>query len=143
MPKLAEAQGRLARHYLTLAQVTDDKQDFQALDADWLQIRAILADGFKNSPPMYLPDLVEMLNFYWDARGLAQEWIHWSKQALEACITAADYRGVSNHVGRLGNAYHYLGRVEQAIKCHQHALAIAQEINDKHWEGTWLGNLGL
>ena len=44
-------------------------------------------------------------------------------------------------VGDLGSAYRSLGRVGEAIRCYEQALAIAREIGNRSGEGTWLGNL--
>jgi tetratricopeptide (TPR) repeat protein len=44
-------------------------------------------------------------------------------------------------VGNLGSAYRLLGRIGEAIRCYEQALAIAREIGDRSAEGVWLGNL--
>jgi tetratricopeptide (TPR) repeat protein len=44
-------------------------------------------------------------------------------------------------VGNLGTAYRSLGRVAEAIRCYEQALAIAREVSDRSNEGIWLGNL--
>jgi tetratricopeptide (TPR) repeat protein len=46
------------------------------------------------------------------------------------------------NLGGLGHAYHALGRVEDAIKLYEEALAIAREIGDRRREGFLLGNIG-
>lgn len=139
-----QAKARLARHYRALIEEVEQQQEFQVLDHDWSQIDAVLryAQAAEDSSHGSLAELVERLNQYWDARGMVQDWVYWSQRAVEACIANHDYRGVSEHVGRLGNAYRYLGQVEQSITCYRHALAIAEDIGDRHWQGVWLGNLG-
>jgi tetratricopeptide (TPR) repeat protein len=53
-----------------------------------------------------------------------------------------DDRGLEGRsVGNLGSAYGSLGRVREAIRCSEQALAIAREIGDRSAEGALLGNL--
>jgi tetratricopeptide (TPR) repeat protein len=44
-------------------------------------------------------------------------------------------------IGNLGTAYRLLGRVGEAIRCYEQALAIARQIGGRYYEGVWLGNL--
>jgi tetratricopeptide (TPR) repeat protein len=53
-----------------------------------------------------------------------------------------DTRLEGKNLGYLGLANHTLGQFEQAIACHERALAIAREMGDRYGEETWLGNLG-
>jgi tetratricopeptide (TPR) repeat protein len=50
---------------------------------------------------------------------------------------------VGRLLGTVGQAYHRLGQVLQAIDCYQQHLAIARDIGDRRGEGTALCNLGL
>ena len=49
----------------------------------------------------------------------------------------------SRSVGNLVSAYRLLGRVGEAIRCHEQALKIARQIGDRSREGGWLGSLAL
>lgn len=144
MPNLAEARERLINYYLQSARTLDTQQDFQTLDTDWLQISAILTSIINRKAGEWavLPAFVDVLNRYWDARGLTQEWILWCQHAAEISIISRDYLGVTNYIGRLGNVYLLLGDTELAITCYKHALALAQEIGSQHWEAIWMSNLG-
>jgi tetratricopeptide (TPR) repeat protein len=46
-------------------------------------------------------------------------------------------------IGNLGATYRALGRIDDAIRCIERALAIAREIDDSANEGVWLGNLAV
>ncbi len=48
----------------------------------------------------------------------------------------------SSILGSMGNAYHALGNARKAIKYHEKALKIAQEIGNRNSESAWLGSLG-
>lgn len=44
--------------------------------------------------------------------------------------------------GELGNAWHYVGEVDQARNCFAEALALARELGDRKQESVYLGALG-
>ncbi|MDZ4766486.1 MAG: tetratricopeptide repeat protein [Chloroflexota bacterium] len=46
-------------------------------------------------------------------------------------------------VGTLGHAYSDVGRMTDAIRCYERALASARAEEDQEGEGVWLGNLGV
>ena len=45
-------------------------------------------------------------------------------------------------IAHRGSAYQAIGKIQEFIKCEEHALVIAQEIGDRKSEGFVLGNLG-
>ena len=45
-------------------------------------------------------------------------------------------------IARLGNAYGYIGKISELIKCQEYALSLAQKIKDRTNESAWLSNLG-
>ncbi|MGA9377739.1 MAG: tetratricopeptide repeat protein [Phormidium sp.] len=42
----------------------------------------------------------------------------------------------------LGAAYNFLGKYQQAIRCHQQSLEIYRQIGNRSWEAASIGNLG-
>lgn len=55
----------------------------------------------------------------------------------------ADRLTESGLLGNMGNILRELGRYDEAIKCLNEALLIAQELGDARGRGVWLSNLGL
>ena len=87
-------------------------------------------------------DLAWAMEDYLDLQGYWTDRIAIISAGLVAVRALQDRRGEGNHLGNLGNAYHNLGQVPQAIASYQQALAISREIGDRRGEGADLGNLG-
>ena len=64
------------------------------------------------------------------------------KAAVAAARHAGDTSAESNALTGLGNASEQIRRLNEAITCHQQALAITREVGDRHGEGQTLNTSG-
>ena len=62
-------------------------------------------------------------------------------ERLRGRLTDPDLEQAS--IGNLGTALQSMGQYDDAIHCHQQALALVRLHDDRQGEATWLGNLGI
>ena len=146
MVQPTKAKERLTRHYLELARIVGENQDFQTLDQDWYQVQVMVEYSRRRDDEIgvvLFSGLTIALSDYWNARGMYSDEVKWYLQARNACMVANRPKDEGIHLRNLGRAYRELGQIKQAMELYNHALAIAQEVGDRQGECICLSRLGL
>jgi tetratricopeptide (TPR) repeat protein len=154
--RLAETEGRFARHFMGVLAEADDLYQrghdgvaagLARYDADVRNIATAAAwaidradhDPTRQQVAAKLPNAgVYVLGLRLHRRN----WIVWLTAAAAAARRMGDSSLAAYHLSNLGTAHANLGDTRRAINFHEQALAIARENRDRHSEGSILGSLG-
>jgi tetratricopeptide (TPR) repeat protein len=140
-----EVVTRLAGYYdaLTREQRELGPIGYARLDNDRAHMMAVLAACAEQELWEVARDLVWAVDDYLDIRGYRIEQV----LTLEIGVKTAQELGNRGDegavLGKLGNAYRYLGQMDRAIESYQQTLAVYRKLGDRRGEGSSLGNLGL
>ncbi len=139
------ALARLAAHYDRLARDLSGQglAGYWALDGHRPHLLALMERCHDAQAWKTLSSLVWAVKDYLDIRGYTSERVTVLGLGVLAAQGQGDRRDEGAHLGNLGNAYHSLGQVKEAIGYYTQTLEIHREIGDRRGEGNGLGNLGL
>jgi len=140
----AQAVQRLVAYYDALAREQSKLglEGYSRLDAERGHLLVVLARCGEAEEWAAVKSLVQAVDDYLDIRGHSTERVTVLEIGMRAAQARDDRRAEGAFLGKLGQAYHSLGQMEQAIENYEQALAISREIGDRHNEGALLGGLG-
>lgn len=140
-----EALSRLAGYYTKLAEEQSQLglPGYAVLDGERPHLVTVLERCVEREAWEAARHLGAAVGKYMNIQGHWIEWVAVLEMSLQAVQALSHKQDEGAVLGNLGNAYFFLGRVEEAISYHQQALVISREINDRRGEGYQLGNLGL
>ena len=136
------ARLRVGHHFLEVARSADEDKRYGELDLDWPHLRAALEYARQLDADLF-SELVQVLNNYWSARGMAREQVVWNDLAAKGSSRAGrqDIEGI--HLGALGAAYDELGEPQQAIEAYGRAIRASRASGDQDGEASHLRGVGL
>ncbi len=135
------ARRRAAYHFLEMARSADEDRRYGELDPDWPHLRAALEYTSQLDADLF-SELVQALNNYWSARGMAREQVVWNDLAARGFSSAGRQDAEGPHLGALGAAYDELGEPQQAIDAYGRAIRASRASGDQDGEASHLRGVG-
>jgi hypothetical protein len=135
---------RLAAYYSALAREQQERgvPGYRRLDVERGHLMRVLRTCAEREEWEAVRSLVWAAEGYLNIGGYWTERIQTLEMGVNAVQALSNRQDEGTLLGKLGNACHWLGQVEEAIDYHEQGLAIAREIGHRQGEGNRLGNLG-